>query len=168
MTSPAYKEVNEYKGLAGWLIVVGIGVVLAPFMVVFVFATEYVPLFEDGIIDTFEYLEPSLGGLVLVELNFHGLLFFASIFLIYLYFSKHYLFPDFYIAITLLAVIFVPVDAWLYWLVFPDEPFFDLETARDFARSLLGAMIWIPYMLVSKRVKATFVEHRPQQATANR
>jgi len=47
--------------------------------------------------------------------------------------------------------------------VFPSEPMFDPETIKEFARSLVACVIWVPYMLISKRVKATFVEHMPNK-----
>jgi hypothetical protein len=35
---------------------------------------------------------------------------------------------------------------------------FDPETAKEFFRSLISMAIWVPYMLVSQRVKNTFIE----------
>ena len=40
----------------------------------------------------------------------------------------------------------------------PDEPFFYSETIKEIARGLITTIIWVPYMMVSKRVKATFVK----------
>jgi len=49
------------------------------------------------------------------------------------------------------------LDAFAIQLVLPDEPVFDTETTRELYRSIISGIIWIPYMLLSKRVKATFV-----------
>ena len=88
----------------------------------------------------------------------------ASVYLIYLYFSKHYLFPKVYIAIVAISLVFIPLDALLATFVLPDEPMFDPDTTKDFARALISALIWVPYMLISKRVKATFVENSPNKS----
>jgi hypothetical protein len=55
-------------------------------------------------------------------------------------------------------LVFVGADTWLGSLVLPDEPLLDPDTARELVRSLGGTLIWVPYMLVSKRVANTFVE----------
>ena len=87
----------------------------------------------------------------------------VSIYLIYLFFSKHYLFPKFYIGIVAVSLIFIPLDAWLVSFVVPNEPMSDAETMLEFARVLFVGLIWVPYMLISKRVKATFVEKMPNK-----
>jgi hypothetical protein len=38
---------------------------------------------------------------------------------------------------------------------------FDPETTQEFFRLLVGAFIWIPYLLLSQRINITFVEHKP-------
>ena len=40
---------------------------------------------------------------------------------------------------------------------------FDPETTKEFMIALIGGVIWVPYMLVSKRVQATFVESMPNK-----
>ncbi|MGD8576108.1 MAG: DUF2569 domain-containing protein, partial [Thiohalophilus sp.] len=89
----------------------------------------------------------------------NALMAIASLVLIYLFFKKHFLFPKVYIALALLTLVFIPLDSWLVTFIMPNEPVFDPDTTKEFARSLVSSMIWVPYMLVSKRVKATFVEN---------
>lgn len=159
---------NELKGLGGWLILVGIGVVIGPFRLAYEFGPLYYSIFTDG---GFEYLTTPgtdayhqlWGPILIFETVFNSLLVVASFYLIYLFFSKHNFFPKLYIAIVLFSVVFIPLDAWIVSFVIPDEPIFDPVTTKEFARSLLATIIWVPYMLVSKRVKATFVAKLPNK-----
>lgn len=161
---------NELNGLGGWLILVGIGVVIGPISLLLALIPAYQPIFEDGTWEALttkgsEIYTPYFSSLLVSEIAFNTLLVGASVYLIYLFFSKHYLFPKLYICIMAASLIFIPLDAWLVVQVFPDEPMFDPETTQDFGRSILTALIWIPYMLLSKRVRATFVQKMPNKIT---
>ncbi|WNO11270.1 DUF2569 domain-containing protein [Teredinibacter sp. KSP-S5-2] len=157
---------NELKGLGGWLVLVGIGVVISPFRLLATFVPTYKPIFEDGTWEALttvgsEAYTPYFGSLLIGEIAFNTIMVAASVYLIYLFFSKHYLFPKLYIGIVAASLIFIPLDAWIVTKVFPGEPMFDPETTKEFMRSLIASVIWVPYMLVSKRVQATFVESMP-------
>ena len=159
---------NELKGLGGWLILVGIGVVIAPIRLLVTYIPIYKPIFEDG---TWEALtsvssnayNPLWGPLLIGEIAYNSIMVAASIYLIYLFFSKHYLFPKLYIVIVATSLVFIPVDAWLVTKILPTKPMFDPETTKEIIRVLIGGLIWVPYMLISKRVKATFVEKMPNK-----
>ncbi|MFC4257732.1 DUF2569 domain-containing protein [Marinobacter lacisalsi] len=164
-------ENKDLKGLGGWLILVAIGVIATPIMLLVTYVPLYVPIFQDGTWDVLTTpgsgaYHPLWGPLLVGEIVFNTILFFASLCLIYLFFSKHYLFPRVYIAIVATSLVFIPLDAWLVTIVLPSEPMFDPVTMKEFLRSLIAALIWIPYMLVSKRVKATFVEKRPSESVS--
>jgi len=154
---------KDLKGLSGWLILVGIGVVVSPVKLLITTIPVYRPIFEGG---TWEVLtsvgsdayNPLLGALLLGEISYNALMVVASIYLIYLFFSKHRMFPKVYIAIVAVSLIFIPLDAWFVTKVLPGEPMFDPVTAKELIRVLIGGLIWVPYMLISERVKATFVE----------
>ncbi len=159
---------DDLKGLGGWLILVGIGVVIAPFRLAYEFGPMYYSIFTDG---TFEILTTpgtevyhSLWAPLLIgEALCNSLLVLATVYLVYLFFTKHYLFPKVYIAIVAFSLFFIPLDAWVGSFVITDEPMFTPEITKEFVRTLVGAVIWVPYMLVSKRVKATFVEYTPEK-----
>ena len=157
---------DELKGLGGWLILVGLGVVVAPFRMLFNTLPAYEPLLQSDIWhaltspDSAAY-HPLWGPLLIGEIAVNSAIFLASLYLIYLFFAKHRWFPSAYIGIVMFSLVFIPADAWLVSIVLPEEPMFDPETTKEFVRTLIGAVIWIPYMLVSKRVKATFTE--PQE-----
>ncbi|MEH6348112.1 MAG: DUF2569 domain-containing protein, partial [Bermanella sp.] len=101
--------------------------------------------------------------LLIGEIVFNSLMVLVSVYLIYLFFTKHYWFPKVYIIIISIALVFIPLDAWLLKIVMPNEPMFGPDTIKELARTLVGAVIWVPYMLLSKRVKATFIEKRPSE-----
>jgi magnesium-transporting ATPase (P-type) len=162
-------ENSSLKGIQGWLILVSISVVLSPIILLVTLIPMYIPIFEDG---TWELLT-TVGSesyhsmwapLLIAEIIYNCLMVLASGYLIYLFFSKHYFFPKFYICLVIASLIFILVDAWLLTKILPDVPMFDPETTKEFTRTLISALIWIPYMLVSKRVKATFVEKLPNKS----
>lgn len=158
---------HKLRGLGGWLILVGIGVIMNPLRILKTCIDIYAPIFQDG---TWQSLTdpnssafiPNWGALLIGELTFNLSLLAVSIYLIYLFFSKHYLFPRFYIGIVVASLVFIPLDAWLYTQVYDESQMFDPSTIQEFSRIVVNAVIWIPYMLVSKRVKATFTEPAPK------
>lgn len=159
---------SELKGLSGWLLLVAIGVVINPIRLLVTVVPAYKQIFEDGIWEALttvgsEVYNPYFSSLLVVEIVYNIIILAASIYLVYLFFSKHYLFPKLFIGIVVASLIFIPLDAWLVTQVFPGESMFDPETTNEFMRSLITGVIWIPYMLVSKRVRVTFGESMPNQ-----
>ena len=153
---------NGPSGLGGWLILPAIGLVIMPFRVGAILLQIFVPIFTDG---TWEILttpgsdqyHPLWAGLIIFE--FLGNLGFiiAGIALVSLFFSKSRLFPKTYIAFLLINLCFILIDAWLGSFVITDEPMFDPDTTKELVRSLVAVVIWVPYMMFSKRVRNTFV-----------
>lgn len=159
---------NELKGFGGWLVLVGLGVVITPIRLLTTYIPIYKPIFEDGTWETLttvgsEAYDPLWGPLLIGEIAYNSIMVVVSIYLIYLFFSKHYFFPKLFIGIMAVSLIFIPLDAWLVTKVLPDEPIFDPETTKEFVRTLIGSVIWMPYLLISKRVRATFVEKMPNK-----
>jgi len=159
-------ENNELKGLGGWLILVGIGVIIAPIRLLVTYIPIYIPIFENGTWEALttagaEAYDPLWAPLLIGEIAYNSIMVAALIYLIYLFFTKRYFFPKLYVGVMVVSVIFIPLDAWLVTKVLPDEPMLDPETTKEFMRTLVGAAIWVPYMLLSKRVKATFVGKMP-------
>ena len=164
-------ETETAKGLGGWLILIGLGVALAPIRLLTTLTTVYKPLFDDG---TWQLLTtagsedyiPHFGTLLIAEITFNSLMLLASIYLVYLFFTKHYLFPRVFIGLALATLVFIPLDAWCVTRLFPEQPMFDQQTTGELVKTIITAVIWIPYMLVSKRVKATFVGKCPSRTHA--
>ncbi|MDR2187321.1 MAG: DUF2569 domain-containing protein [Azonexus sp.] len=154
---------QEGKRLGGWLILVGLGVVLSPVaMVVSVFPV-YFNMFSSGhwteiATPGSENYNALLAVVVLGEITLNGILFIVRIFLAVLFFSKKTTFPKWYIGVMLFSLAFIVADAFMVKLALPDKPVFDPQTAKELGRTLGTCLIWVPYMLVSKRVKETFIK----------
>ncbi|WP_026221027.1 DUF2569 domain-containing protein [Thiofilum flexile] len=155
-------EKKELKGLSGWLILVGLGVIISPLRIATQTFPIYSEMFSNG---SWEALttpgtgayHPLWAPILWAEIIINGGLILVSIFIAFLFFSKKIAFPKWYIGILFFSLVFVFIDALAIKLVLPNEPIFDTETIRELGRSLLTTLVWVPYMLVSKRVKATFV-----------
>lgn len=102
--------------------------------------------------------DPLWSPILISEIAVNTGLIIALLYMIFLFFSKKRLFPKYYIGILLFTLVFMVADMLALKVVLPNEPMFDPETTKEFIRSIIGALIWIPYMLVSKRVKATFIQ----------
>jgi hypothetical protein len=150
------------RGLGGWLVFVGIGLCLAPIRAANFMLGAYPPIFSDGTWQALttpggEAYHPLWGPLIVFELACSGLLFLASLLMLALFFRRSRLFPRLYIAVAFSSLVFVVVDAWLATFVLPDEPAFDADSVRELIGPLIAVFIWVPYMLMSKRVANTFV-----------
>jgi len=155
-------EENPLKGLSGWLILVGIGIVLSPLIIIASIFPTYLDIFTSGSWEVLttpgsEVYNALWAPILLGEIFINGALVIAWVFIAFLFFSKKIVFPRWYIAVLLFTLVFVVVDALATKAVIPNEPVFDPDTIKEFARSLVATLIWVPYMLVSKRVRATFV-----------
>jgi len=152
---------KELVGIKGWLILVGFGVLISPLRLFFVLSQVYPPLFQEItwqqlFLPSSEAYNFAFTILLLSETIFNFLMIIASLYLIYLFFTKKTSFPKLYIAILAVSIIFVPIDALLVSWVFPEVEAFDNDTVKELTRSIISGAIWIPYMLISERVKATF------------
>lgn len=163
-------EENRLRGLGGWLILVGIGIVISPFFVIGTLLETHLPLFTDGIwaelttpgTESYHaFWKPLLLGEVLFNL---GAVVF-SVHLIFFFFKRHYLFPKTYIAFDLIYFAGILLDIGIASL-FLGDPILDAEAIEQVCLLLISGAIWIPYMLVSKRVKLTFVRGKPETENA--
>jgi uncharacterized protein DUF2569 len=146
---------NDLEGLSGWLILVGISLVIAPFRLLLVlFGTNLPFLLGTG---NQEYLSshPLTAALAGSEVLVNVLFFASLLALSYLFFKKKKGFPTYMILYHVLNAILLSINHIAFQALHPTA---DLSAGlRAVVGSVLGALIWIPYFLVSRRVKATFV-----------
>lgn len=156
-------EEKKLEGLGGWLILVGIGIIASPIRMIAVIYPGYSKLFTDGSWQALttsgtESYNPFWAPILISEIAINGALILVWFFIAFLFFTKKRLFPKLFIGIWVFSLAFILVDAVAIRAVLPNEEIFDPDTTKEFARSLITALIWVPYMLLSKRVKATFVK----------
>ena len=156
------QEKPRLCGLRGWLILVGIGVVISPLIQIVLFARNIEVYFSldawHNVADPSgaEY-HPLFGPLLMFELLGNQTLIAMSFLILYLYFAKRSLFPIVFIIGSILTFFFLLTDSIISEQIpmIAEGP--DSEQGREIARAFLRGVIWCPYMLKSKRVKATFV-----------
>lgn len=155
-------EEKKLEGLGGWLILVGLGIVFSPIKI---FA-EYFPLYRDMFANGdyellatpgAEYYTPGFSILLYSELLLNCLLVAGWVCVAVMFFTKRKFFTKSYIGILIFTVSFIFIDAVAVSFVFPETSVFDPETVKELGKATVTAAIWIPYMMVSERVKATFV-----------
>jgi len=156
------QAIKQYEGLGGWLILVGIGVVLSPFRMLADVSKTYLPIFKNGTWEALtnpssEFYNSYFSVVLTGEIIFNSIMILLSFYMIYLFFQKKKLFPKFYIWTLVISFIFIILDALIVSAVFPDTKVMDIDTAKELFRIFIVSIIWIPYMIKSKRVKATFV-----------
>jgi hypothetical protein len=156
------KKIN-LEGLEGWLILVGIGIFMFPIMALAKLIPIYSKMFSDGSwkalmtqgTDSFHPLwTPFLISEIALNLGFILVFIFAA----YLFFSKKRNFPKCYNGVLVLHPVFILFDAIALKLILPNEPIIDPDTGIQLVLALAN-MSWIPYLLISRRVKATFVNN---------
>jgi hypothetical protein len=150
------------KAIGGWLILVAFGVLTRPFYLLFSLYPMYREMFTP---EKWEILRtagrmaygPFFIPFIYTELIIKILFLLATLYQIYLFVTKDYRFPRFFIVLLAASLTFILIDAWIGGIII-EEPIFDSETIGEIMRVVLPSIIWIPYMIYSERVKETFVK----------
>lgn len=155
-------EEKNLEGLNGWLFLIGFKIVVSPINIVVQFYPLYSELFPQGawaVLTTpgSEAYNPLWALILIAETGINGGLLLTWLFLAFLFFSRKKVFPKWFIGVLIFMLVFVLVDALVANLVLLNVPLFDPDTSKEFGVSTALVLIWVPYMLKSKRVKATFV-----------
>jgi hypothetical protein len=80
-----------------------------------------------------------------------------DILLLFLFFQKRRIFPQWFIALLAFNAIFVVGDAIGVHFLRISSPATTATISQSLMQALVGCAIWIPYMHKSRRVKATFL-----------
>ena len=160
--TPAMTQYPDLQGIGGWLILVAIGICLSPLRLVFTFLLTAPTYFDNAVwgeraIPQGGSFHPLFGPLLMFEIVGNLTVLGFSILMVYLFFAKRALFPKVYIAVAVATLGFLIIDQVLAHSISNIAEASDPGNIPAIGRSLLQCLIWCPYMLRSKRVKATFV-----------
>lgn len=149
------------SGLGGWLILPALGLFVSPIRVSFTLAgtlSVYAPESWHSLTDPSGAAYNSLWAPVLIyELLVNLTLPILAILLLVLFFQRRRTFPVMFILFIAFAAITATIDHYLAHLISATAAHDGGNIDRTLAQNYAACLIWIPYMLVSKRVKATFV-----------
>lgn len=159
------KNKDELVGLGGWLILPILGLIYISISLSILFLRDYLPIFQKGywvILTTpgSAAYHPLWGSFLIFEMVINTLFLITCLYLLFLMFTKSYKLPKFMIIFYVAQFIFVVADYFMANMI----PAVSLQIAnnneaiKEIAKSVIGVIIWIPYFLVSKRVKNTFVK----------
>ena len=146
---------RHLEGLSGWLILVGIGLAVSPFVILGQTLATNVPLLTSARYHAFLASHPALEGMIVFEVATNLIFVMVLAGLNFLFYKKKRAFPTYLILYLILQVIVISCDAFIVHGLLPAVSLAGSYSA--IARSFLGALIWIPYLVASRRVKVTFV-----------
>ena len=152
----------DIAGIGGWLILVSLGVIVRPITHGLAAYRTLKPYLDRQVWDrvlasSVVTSENGFRSLVIGETIARTSLFILALLALVLFYQRRRLFRNVFIVLLLAEVVYLALDAATTWAVTT------LHTeANAQALSMVGligvALIWIPYMLTSRRVRATFVD----------
>ncbi len=152
---------DKLEGLGGWLILVGFGVLLRPVVYLVSIVQGHQAYFNQGVwsvlttpgTDTYR---PLFSLLAPLELGLNILLFVYSVTLILLFFRRSRRFPGLIQILLMLEIAAMGFSAWSSHALGPVTDAENTQVFGDLFRSMLVALIWVPYFRLSRRVALTF------------
>lgn len=159
--SPTARDVKpplKPVGLGGWLILPTIGIIVSLFYLPFSFWVAYADVFEYWSLltdPTSSYFMPLFKELTYFEVLGNVILYGTLLYLCYLFFTKKKLTVKVIIFFYVFSLVLVIADVILVKELLSVPV--DGKDVKDIIRGVLVCAIWIPYFLISVRVKNTFV-----------
>ncbi len=162
----------EAEKIGGWLILSLLSLIITPIRMSFELYKNFVPMFSNGQWEALttpgsEYYHSLWAPLLLTEIFTNVFILAFTIYTLVFFLKKSKRVPKLMITWMSLNLVTLVLD-----MVFANQiPSIaaqgsDPEANRELIRAVISSSIWIPYFLVSKRVKATFVLDWPKRQRA--
>jgi len=156
---PPLLENHQLQGLGGWLILIAIGLCISPFIRIHNWEGYFSnQVWQIVAMPQGEKYDPLYGPLLIFELLGNIFLFGLNLLLLCLFFSKRRSFPRLFIAFILCHVVFIILDDVGCVLIPALRSNAAVQDHTEAIRAIFYAIIWVPYMVKSRRVKATFIQ----------
>ena len=155
---PAASFADGPSGIGGWLVLPLLGLVLSPLRVLADAVSTFGPLFDNDMAGWRNLFGSgvSIGALVVFEVVANLAMIVYPWVVLAFFLRKRRIVPLLMIAWLAAVPAISLIDA--LWLHFAAPSAMDWSAStRDLVRAVAGAAIWIPYFLLSVRVKNTFV-----------
>ncbi|MGH7205146.1 MAG: DUF2569 domain-containing protein [Nitrospiraceae bacterium] len=148
--------------LRGWLLLAGLGIALLPLRLAEFIVADLLPAFSKDVWSLLtrpgtEAYHPLNAPILLFELVGNLVLLVGSIVLAVLFFQKRRLVPILAVSFLVFAFLFYVGDYFVARQLPAVTSQEDMESKLDLAGALLVCAVGVPYFLVSRRVKETFV-----------
>jgi len=153
---------KQYDNIGGWLILVAIGLIFTPIRLLVVVVKDLLPVLSGDVWSRLttpgtESYHALWAPLLIFEMVGNCLFILFSIIIAIFFFQKRTFVPKLIIALLLSNLVFVAIDYFAADLI----PFIaaqeDMGSLIELMRVFIACLIWVPYFLVSKRVKGTFI-----------
>jgi hypothetical protein len=153
---------RAYRKIDGWLILFAIGIVLYPARILVALFTELFP-----ILSQVNWSGPTPPGdpgnhplwsyLILAEFVGNICFFLFSICLLVLFFQRKQIVISLAMIFLISNLLFVGLDFFVVHFYLSQTDSIHPNSALNLVRTVAASAVWIPYFLLSKRVKRTFV-----------
>lgn len=151
------------EGIKGWLIIPAIEIIISIPSLYFYILTMIISANKLGILSDLFSSRTSFYSIYTLIFSISqifciGILTFFYFYLAYLFFSKDYRTPKWYIVVQLFDII---ISIIFYILFVFGLSLFSYSNESEIIISLVCSVIWIVYFLTSVRVKNTFINNKP-------
>jgi transglutaminase-like putative cysteine protease len=159
-TPPSSSAAAAGLPLGGWLVLPALNLIVRPWTVLYPMVTNAGVYFDRRVWAAYttpgspDY-SPGLAALLAYEVFANVGLLVLGLFAAFLFFGRRREAPRVMIGLFAASLLTMAIDFTATFFV-PGANV-DAQTAKDMSRTAVGALIWIPYFLVSQRVRDTFV-----------
>ena len=157
-------NVRDLNAIGGWLIFLGIGRILSPIVILQTIFLTYLPIFTNGSLEKLSQTGNAAYSMLwkptmMFELGVNIILLIFAVILLFSFFGRKKWFPKIFICLSMITIIFAIIDAVLITQIQSSLSLgLNINPVTQIISPVVIGAIWIPYLIISNRVKNTFVK----------